>query len=47
MIEVLKQLVAAMENTTRLDFGSAAYKQFQAALKAGRQAIEQLEKTHD
>ena len=43
MIEVIKQLVLAMENTIRLDFGSDAYKQFNAAIKAGKQAMAELE----
>jgi hypothetical protein len=43
MIEMIKQLVLAMENTIRLDFGSDAYKQFNAAIKAGKQAIAELE----
>jgi hypothetical protein len=43
MIEVFKQMIKAMENTTRLDFGSDSYRQFNAAIQSGKQAIAELE----
>ncbi len=43
MIEVFKQMIKAMENTTRLDFGSDSYRQFNAAIQLGKQAIAELE----
>ena len=43
MIQVFKQMIKAMENTTRLDFGSDSYRQFNAAIQAGKQAIAELE----
>jgi predicted SnoaL-like aldol condensation-catalyzing enzyme len=43
VIEVFKQMIKAMENTTRLDFGSDSYRQFNAAIQSGKQAIAELE----